>query len=223
VTGPAAGAVVFPFAGGRLAVCATTLPGAPAGERRRAEHLGGRRALTAGLTALGVPGGPLGRRADGSPAAPEGTLVSVSHRFPHVVAVAWRSCGSGRLAGLGVDLESAGTIPHDAFHLVSGPDELAGLDNYRDSPDWRDPTRVFSAKEAAFKADPHWRSQPFAPRRIRLRPTGPRLALATPGKPAEQPTGTGGRARQAATTSVVASRRFGDHWLSLCAALRTTG
>ncbi|MGW7328277.1 4'-phosphopantetheinyl transferase superfamily protein [Streptomyces sp. NPDC054840] len=211
----AARVTVVPYAGGRIALCTTAIA-APEGpkdlarERRHAEHAAGQCALITSLAALGVHTGPPDRRLDGSPRPPAGTLVSISHRFPFAVAAAWKAYGGPprhcRILGVGVDMEHEGTIPENAMHLVCSPVERAGL---CDTPGWADPTRVFSSKEAAYKADPQWRSQRFAPRRVRLSPLGPRLALAQPA------------AGPADATSVVASRQVGGYWISLCITLTT--
>ena len=107
---------------------------------------------------------------------------------------------------MGVDIEHEGTIPENAMHLVCSPVERPGLCA---TPGWADPTRVFSGKEAAYKADPQRRSHRFAPRRLHLNPLGPRLALA------QSATGP------ADATSVVASRQVGSYWISLCITLTT--
>ncbi|QIP84237.1 4'-phosphopantetheinyl transferase superfamily protein [Streptomyces sp. Tu 2975] len=213
----AARVTVVPCADGRIALCTTTAiaaaedPGARARDRRRAEHAAGQHALITSLAALGVHTGPPDRRPDGSPRPPAGTLVSISHRFPYAVAAAWKPHGGPprrcRIVGVGVDIEHEGTIPENAMHLVCSPVERSAL---CDSSGWANPTRLFSGKEAAYKADPQWRSQRFAPRRLPLSPLGPRLALAQP---------AAGRAADA--TSVVASREVDGYWISLCIALTT--
>ncbi|WP_413252455.1 4'-phosphopantetheinyl transferase superfamily protein [Streptomyces niveus] len=209
----AARVTVVPYADGLIALCTTAIaapegPEARARERRQAEHAAGQYALITSLAALGVHAGPPDRRPDGSPRPPPGTLVSISHRFPYAVAAAWKAHGRPpqhcRILGVGVDIEQEGTIPENAVHLVCSPVERPGLCA---TPGWADPTRVFSGKEAAYKADPQWRSQRFAPRRLRLRPLGPRLALAH------------SAAGPADATSVVASRQVGGYWISLCITL----
>lgn len=68
----AARVTVVPYAGGRIALCTTTIAapeglGARARDRRHAEHAAGQHALITSLAALGVHTGPPGRRPDGSP------------------------------------------------------------------------------------------------------------------------------------------------------------
>jgi len=88
---------------------------------------------------------PVGRAADGRPLWPPGTTGSISHAGRVAIAVAGPA---GR--AIGVDLEIAGALPAvDAAEVLDDAEAAGiGLDPWPD----RLATRVWSAKEAAFKA-----------------------------------------------------------------------
>ncbi|MEU0247437.1 4'-phosphopantetheinyl transferase superfamily protein [Streptomyces sp. NPDC006235] len=209
------------LAGGRLAVCVLPFGGpplkAPAGSRaeavptwpRAAERAGGRRALSTALRALGVAPGDLARTVSGAPRAPAGTVVSLTHRGRYAVGVAWRGGATApRLAGLGVDLELHDQLPPRAMRLLCTEEELAAL---RREPSWLDPTRVFAAKEAAYKATSARSGRSFRPRALPLVPLGPRAAACSPS--AATPGTTTDR------TVCVVSTQVGEWWTALSLAL----
>ncbi|MFV0129842.1 4'-phosphopantetheinyl transferase superfamily protein [Streptomyces sp. HMX112] len=211
---------VSELAGGRIAVCvlpfagpplAAARPGACPSWPRAAERAGGRRALSTALRALGVAPGDLARSATGAPVAPEGTAVSLTHRGRYAVGVAWRGGPAAhRVAGLGVDLEHHGQVPPGALRLLCGEAELAAL---RGEPSWLDPTRLFAAKEAVFKAASAWSGGAFRPRALPLEPRGERAAVCA--LPRAAVTGTTGPDR----TVCVVSTQVGEWWTALSLAL----
>lgn len=133
-----AGVVV---AGGRVAALDTALwpgEGLPAAARplRRAEFAAGRSAARAALAAAGLPPVALPRDNRGLPMWPEGITGCITH------AGGWALAAVTRLpAGLGIDAEQAdATLP------------LADIATAEEAAAGPDPIRLFSAKEAAYKA-----------------------------------------------------------------------
>lgn len=107
---------------------------------RRAEFTAGRCAARAALARLGLPPVPLPRDRRGPALWPPGVTGSISHGAGQVLAAV--AHGSA-LAGLGIDVEAAGAfVPLDE---IATSDEIAALGS-------RDPVLLFSAREAAFKA-----------------------------------------------------------------------
>jgi 4'-phosphopantetheinyl transferase EntD len=218
---------VIDLGGGRLALSVAVLPvarpqpGHPVPVRqlarlRNREHRAGRSALRAGLSALGVPAGRLARRPDGAVQAPPRVLVTISHRDGCAVAAAWAPTGTAaaggpgcsepgrptaRLTGLGVDIELAGFLPARAMHLVCTDEELDGV---RAEPSWLDPTRLFAAKEALYKATPLGAERPFRPRELPLRPLNAHTGLYVLAR------------RVSTTTAYVTTRQVGNRWIALC-------
>ncbi len=129
------------IAGGRVAALDTALwPGealsAAARPARRAEFAAGRSAARAALAAAGLPPAALPRDKRGLPVWPAGLTGSITH------AGGWALAAVTRLpAGLGLDAEEAGADL--ALADIATPAERAAAP---------DPIRLFSAKEAAYKA-----------------------------------------------------------------------
>ena len=118
--------------------------------RRRDSFAAGRRAAAGALGAAGYRGdGRLGIDADGLPVWPAGWLGSISHAESVAVAVAMPAPTHG--AGvLGIDLEAVvapGTAAEIAAEIM--PEALPGASGL---PLAEEITRVFSAKEALYKA-----------------------------------------------------------------------
>jgi enterobactin synthetase component D len=109
---------------------------------RRAEFTAGRSAARQAMAALGHPAEPLPKSVEGPPVWPPGLTGSIAHGggwafaivAPLVVAQA-----------LGIDLEVDGMLTPDLIAEVLTDTEQARIDPAR-------ATAVFSAKEAAFKA-----------------------------------------------------------------------
>jgi 4'-phosphopantetheinyl transferase EntD len=212
---------VVGLAGGRLALSVVAVSRLRRGaalehpvQLCQREHRAGRRALRAGLAALRIPAGRLARRPDGGVQAPPRVLVTISHRDGVAVAAAWAPDGGPaavrrrppsrrRMTGLGIDIERAGLLPHRALRLVCAGSELAGL---REEPSWVDPTRLFAAKEALYKATPLAAERRFHPRQISLRPLNAHTGVCV--------LDLGGRA----VTAYVTTRQVGQRWLALCVA-----
>ncbi|MFI0980764.1 4'-phosphopantetheinyl transferase superfamily protein [Streptomyces sp. NPDC021093] len=213
---------VCEFAGGRLAICVLPFGGPPLAAPvdsgadvcptwpRAAERAGGRRALRTALHALGVAPGALGTAESGAPQAPPGTQVSLTHRGRYAVAVAWHGGpASRRVTGVGVDLERRGQVPPGAMRLLCTEQELAAL---RTEPSWLDPTRLFAAKEAVYKATSSSSGHGFRPRSLPLVPRGHRTALCSP-------TAAASRTSLPDDTVCVVSTQVGEWWTALSLAL----
>lgn len=110
---------------------------------RRAEFAAGRTAARMALAAFGLDGAAIPAGPDRAPRWPQGLQGSISHGAG--VAVAAVRDG----APLGVDVEWAEGVEPDLWPLVCAPDELAALPREGRA---RAVARVFSAKEAVFKA-----------------------------------------------------------------------
>ncbi|WP_371649204.1 MULTISPECIES: 4'-phosphopantetheinyl transferase superfamily protein [unclassified Streptomyces] len=167
-----------------------------------AQHLAGRAALRAALSALGMDLPHVPRPTGGGPPpAPHGTATSITHKDSVAVAAAWHPAGplgtDAAVYGIGVDVERVGYLPDRAAALLSVPAER---ERFAAVAGWEDPARILCAKEAAYKADPLLRNAPFLPRQVPLRPLSATAAACA------EPHGRG----------LVATRRSLDYWISIC-------
>ena len=112
---------------------------------RRAEFAAGRAAARSAVAALGAPEAAIPMAEDRAPVWPQGITGSLSHTGTACVAVAARM---DMFAGLGVDLEDDLPMPEDSRDAAGSPEEARGLD----SDPLRAARRLFSLKEAAYKA-----------------------------------------------------------------------
>ncbi len=112
---------------------------------RVAEFTGGRIAARAALAQIGVAPQPIAMGADRAPLWPRGVLGSISHAGGLCLAVAAR----GPWRGIGVDIEPDADMDPDLIDTIAAPGELSGLAPLTPG---RAATRIFSAKEAAYKA-----------------------------------------------------------------------
>lgn len=110
---------------------------------RRAEFAAGRTAARQALAALGLHAVAIPAGRDRAPVWPQGISGSISHGAGYAVA----AVHGGR--PLGVDLEAEGAVEPDLWPVVCCVDELAALP---DTDRRQAVARVFSAKEAVFKA-----------------------------------------------------------------------
>lgn len=112
---------------------------------RRAEFAAGRVAARRALAAAGLPGAPIPMGADRAPVWPPGAIGAITHTAGLCLALAARA--GGEWSGLGVDLEPAVPLPSDIAAEVLSPAEAAAIGDRRLLA-----TMIFTAKEAAFKA-----------------------------------------------------------------------
>lgn len=110
---------------------------------RRAEFTAGRAAARLALAALGLPSVAIPAGPQRQPLWPPGISGSIAHAAGLAAAVARPG------APLGLDIEEDAPLPPDLWPLICQPDELAALPSARRGTYVR---QVFSAKEAAFKA-----------------------------------------------------------------------
>jgi 4'-phosphopantetheinyl transferase EntD len=113
---------------------------------RIAEFAGGRSAARAAMAQLGLPPRAIPARPDRAPHWPEGVLGSISHAGPVCLAVVGRSADWEMI---GIDLEPDRAMAAELVSEVASPDELAAL---APLPATLAAARIFSAKEAAYKA-----------------------------------------------------------------------
>ncbi|GGG78386.1 hypothetical protein GCM10011415_29210 [Salipiger pallidus] len=112
---------------------------------RLAEFAGGRIAARRAMAAIGLPGAPIPMNPDRSPRWPDGVVGSISHGGGLCLAVV----GHARdWQAIGIDLEPDTDLPSDAIPEIASEEELSRLD----LPRARAATRIFGAKEAAYKA-----------------------------------------------------------------------
>lgn len=114
--------------------------------KRQAEFAGGRLAARAALRQLGLPDGPIPKARDRSPVWPEGVVASITHAGGLCLAMAARARD---WRGLGIDLELDRPMKSDLIPAISTVAELARLSPM---PFSQAGVRIFSAKEAAYKA-----------------------------------------------------------------------
>ena len=120
---------------------------AAAGPRRRAEFVAGRQAARAALAQLGWPPVALLRADDGPPIWPEGVTGSISHGGGSCLAAV---CQTRVASALGLDIEALHPLGADLIAEVCSPTELGLL--VTEPEIGLAALRVFSAKEAAYKA-----------------------------------------------------------------------
>src|SRR5262249_59691899 len=117
---------------------------------------GGARGGRGARGARGCGGGRLPRRPDRRPGWPAGAVGSISHSGDYCAAVVARRAGC---AGIGFDAERWGRVRPEIWRRIATAPELAWLDRLGADAD-RGATRLFSAKEAFYKAQ-YARSERF--------------------------------------------------------------
>lgn len=117
-------------------------------ERRVMEFTAGRACAHTALRALGVQDAPIRMGDRCQPLWPVGAVGSISHAAGYcIAAVAPRE----RVAGLGVDIESADPLPESLINLVCTSSEKAEFERRPALPGALLAKFIFSAKEAVFK------------------------------------------------------------------------
>lgn len=122
----------------------------PAMQRARpgriAEFVGGRRAARMAMAALGVPVQSVPMGPDRAPIWPNGLVGSISHADGICIAAL---ATDHSYTALGIDLAAAQPMAADLANEIAGPDEITSAPL---QPTGLAATRVFSAKEAIYKA-----------------------------------------------------------------------
>ncbi|MGH1412296.1 MAG: 4'-phosphopantetheinyl transferase family protein [Pelagimonas sp.] len=113
---------------------------------RRAEFTGGRAAARKAMWSLGIHPAAIPMADNRAPIWPEGITGSITHADEICMAIVSEA---GRYAGLGLDLEPDVAMDPDLVAEVCSEDDLAGVP-VEDQAFL--PKRVFSAKEAVYKA-----------------------------------------------------------------------
>jgi enterobactin synthetase component D len=125
---------------------------------RRVTFIGGRLALRAALSDLGVTASaPITIGARGAPALPSGVVGSISHKQAIAVAVAARAEGADAGVTLGLDVELPQRAPRPGVaRRVLADDEMRRLEALDPSARGQALLVAFSAKEALYKALDPW-------------------------------------------------------------------
>lgn len=144
--------------------------------RRRAEFAAGRAAARAALAQLGEPPEAIPAGLDRAPIWPRGVVGSISHAGAVAIAVAARIADSG-IAALGVDVEPDRPLSPDLIGDIADDAEIARL---APLPAPAAALRIFSLKEAAYKAQYPLTRQLLGFPDLRLTPDGLVFAHAVP-------------------------------------------
>ncbi|QGX99507.1 4'-phosphopantetheinyl transferase superfamily protein [Roseovarius faecimaris] len=118
-------------------------------DTRLREFAAGRRAARRAMAALGLAPQPILHRTDRSPDWPAGVTGSITHIQSLAIAAVARD--ADHLA-IGIDLEEGGDLPADLWPEICTPAELAWLSVQPEPHRGRLARLIFSAKEAAYKA-----------------------------------------------------------------------
>lgn len=117
---------------------------------RRLQFAAGRRCARAGLSALGLPAGPIPAGPQRAPRWPDGAAGSISHTAGYAVAVV-RPTARPHIS-IGVDAEQLGRVGDHLYTRLFTPPEEAWLTRLPDPDRSAAATAVFGAKEAFYKA-----------------------------------------------------------------------
>jgi len=117
-------------------------------EKRQAEFCAVRICARRLLECLGIDNFPLLPNRDRSPRWPEGIIGSISHTQGYCAVVATRS---GRLVGLGLDVEQDDPLKSELIRLICTDRERRWLDAQPANERYRLAKLIFCAKESAYK------------------------------------------------------------------------
>jgi 4'-phosphopantetheinyl transferase EntD len=112
-------------------------------DKRLRAFAAGRAAARDAMTATGHASADLARDDRGAPIWPAGLTGSITHSGGVAMALV---APTARMRALGLDLEEAAPLPHDLWADILTPAERARC------PDGAAAKRIFSAKEAIYKA-----------------------------------------------------------------------
>lgn len=118
-------------------------------EKRARDFTAGRHCARLALAALGHEPVPLPREPDGTPAWPAGVVGSISHCDGYCAAVV---SSSRQYVGLGLDVEVRGRVDSRIWTVIATASELEVLRQLDPVRGTEFASLLFSAKEAAFKA-----------------------------------------------------------------------
>lgn len=117
--------------------------------KRQAEFHSGRAAARAAMATLGLPPAPVLAGTDRAPIWPEGLLGSISHTATACVATVGLCTD---WAGIGVDIEDDASLPDDLVEEICTCPERDWLSSLPHAEQGVMAKLIFSAKEAAYKA-----------------------------------------------------------------------
>ncbi len=119
-------------------------------DKRKREFALGRACAREALLGIGVPPQPLVQLADRAVRWPAGCVGSITHADGYVAAIA---APLDVALGLGIDAEASARVRRPLWSQIAGPGERAWLEEACDEHEaGRRATRLFSAKEAFYKA-----------------------------------------------------------------------
>lgn len=122
---------------------------AKAVDKRRREYTAGRVLARRAAAKLGLGAIEVLPREDRAPRWPEGVVGSITHTRGHVAVALARA---DALRGVGLDVEQAEPLKHRLWDMICTDEDRAMLDRYPEPERSRLAKIVFSAKEAAYKA-----------------------------------------------------------------------
>lgn len=118
-------------------------------DKRRREYVAGRTLARGLFCSLGCPEAPLVNDKDRAPIWPQGVVASISHTGGYCGVVAARA---SEYDALGLDVEQASPLEERLLRAIIRDDERAWLDTLDVSKRLHVAKWIFSAKEAAYKA-----------------------------------------------------------------------
>lgn len=118
-------------------------------DKRRREFTAGRTAARAAMADLGLPPAPVPMAPDRAPLWPEGLTGSIAHCATACIAAV---APLDQLRSIGIDIEEATPLAPDLWDTVLTPGERSWLDTCPPNDRGLLAKRIFSAKEAVYKA-----------------------------------------------------------------------
>ena len=115
--------------------------------KRRREYAAGRRAARAAMTELGLPPAPISTGTQREPLWPHGLVGSIAHCNTLCIAAVSLTHRS-----IGLDVEPAVPLPSDLERIVCTPTERHWLKTLPTNDRGLNARKIFSAKEAVYKA-----------------------------------------------------------------------
>jgi len=122
---------------------------AKAVDKRRREYTAGRVLARRAAAQLGLGSIEVLPRGDRAPQWPTGVVGSITHTRGHVAVALARAAA---FRGVGLDVEQAEPLKHRLWDMICTDDDRAMLARYSEPERSRLAKIVFSAKEAAYKA-----------------------------------------------------------------------
>lgn len=130
---------------------------AGAASKRRRDFVLGRSCAHQALAILGHDTAVIGRRDNGAPLWPHGTLGSITHTSGYAAALV---ADANRFSGIGLDAERIGGVTQDLWPRLFGAAERDDLERLDEADCGLAATLFFCAKEACYKA---WRLETALP------------------------------------------------------------